>query len=77
VIESMPIRKIRTKNPIAGGAQALVDEVRKRVGKAGNRQGGVLVVFGDDAANIYYEGGDDPTPASPAKRRKARRSSAA
>jgi len=72
----MPIRKISTKNPMAGGAQALVDEVRKRVGAAGNRQGGVLVVFGDDAAQIYYEG-DDPTPASPAKRRKARRSGAA
>ena len=37
----------------------------------------LLVVFGDDAAQIYYEGGDDPTPASPAKRRKARGSSAA
>ena len=73
----MPIRKIRTKKPIAsGGAQDLVDEVRKRIGVAGHRRGGVLVVFGNDAANIYYEG-DDPTPASPAKRRKARRSSAA
>ncbi len=72
----MPVRKIRTKNPIAAGSvQALVDEVRKRVGTAGNRRGRVLVVFGDDAANIFYEG-DDPTPASP-KRRKARRSSAA
>jgi len=76
VIKSMPIRKISTKNPITGGAQALVDEVRKRVGTAGNRQGGVLVVFGNDAAQIYYEG-DDPTPTSPTKRRKARRSSAA
>ena len=71
------IRKIRTKNSNASaGAQALVDEVRKRVGVAGQHQGGVLVVFGGDAANIYYEG-DDPTPASPAKRKKARRSSAA
>jgi hypothetical protein len=73
----MPVRKISTRKPIPdGSAQALVEEVRKRANKTGNRRGGVLVVFGDDAAHIYYEG-DDPTPSSPVKRRKLRRSSAA
>ncbi len=72
----MPLRKIRTKNPIAGSAQSLVDEVRKRTSKSGTQRGRVLVVFDDAAASIYYEG-DDPTPSSPTKRRKLRRPSAA
>ena len=71
----MPVRKISAKMP-AQGAQALIEEVRKRAQNTGRRRGDILVVFGNDGAHAYYEG-EDPEPTATGKRRRLRRSSAA